>query len=146
MPSLSWLRLRQAGEDRSLHIYTWADYFKPELVQRFEKENDCKIVIDTFDSNESMYAKIKAGATGYDLLIPSSYMVKIMSNQGMLQPLDHAKLPNLKHVDPDYLKIAMDPEMHHSVPYMLTNTGIAYLKEQGPGFQAHRGRCSTGRT
>ncbi len=109
-----------------LKIYTWADYFKPELIQRFEKERGCKIVIDTFESNESMYAKIKAGATGYDLLTPSSYFVKIMSNQGYLQPLNHALLPNLKHVDADYLKIAMDPHMHHSVPYMLTNSGISF--------------------
>jgi spermidine/putrescine transport system substrate-binding protein len=117
-----------------LKIYTWADYFKPELLQRFEKEQGCRIIIDTFESNESMYAKIKAGATGYDLLTPSSYFVKIMSSQGYLQPLDHAQLPNLKHVDTDYLKIAMDPKMHHSVPYMLTNTGIAYQKSKIKDF------------
>ncbi len=117
-----------------LKIYTWADYFKPELLQRFEKEHGCKIVIDTFESNESMYAKIKAGATGYDLLTPSSYFVKIMNNQGYLQVMDHSQLPNLKHVDTDYLKIAMDPKMEHSVPYMLTNTGIAYLKSKVQNF------------
>jgi spermidine/putrescine transport system substrate-binding protein len=117
-----------------LKIYTWADYFKPELLQRFEKEHGCKIIIDTFESNESMYAKIKAGATGYDLLTPSSYFVKIMHDQGYLQPLDHSQLPNLKHVDPDYLKIAMDPQMLYSVPYMLTNSGIAYQKPKVKDF------------
>ena len=71
-----------------LHIYTWSDYVKPELLQRFERENGCKVVVDTFDSNESMYAKLKAGATGYDLLFPSSYMVKIMNEQGMLRKLN----------------------------------------------------------
>jgi spermidine/putrescine transport system substrate-binding protein len=119
-----------------LKIYTWADYFKPELLRRFEQEHQCKIVIDTFESNESMYAKIKAGATGYDLLTPSSYFVKIMFNQGCLQPLDHSLLPNLKNVDADYLKIAMDPQMHHSVPYMLTNTGISYRKSKVDKFIA----------
>jgi spermidine/putrescine transport system substrate-binding protein len=118
-----------------LYIYTWADYIKPELVQRFEKENNCQIVIDTFDSNEAMYAKLKAGATGYDLITPSSYQVKVMFNQGMLQPLDHSKLPNLKHIDPDYLKYAFDSKMHHSVPYMLTITGIAYLKSTVKDFK-----------
>jgi spermidine/putrescine transport system substrate-binding protein len=117
-----------------LKIYTWADYFKPELLQRFEKEHGCRIIIDTFESNESMYAKIKAGASGYDLLTPSSYFVKIMNNQGYLMPLDHSQLPNLKNVDADYLKIAMDPQMQHSVPYMLTNTGIAYLKSKVQNF------------
>jgi spermidine/putrescine transport system substrate-binding protein len=113
-----------------LHVYTWADYIKPEVVQRFEQENRCRIVIDTFDSNEAMYAKLKAGASGYDVLTPSSYYVAIMSGQGMLLDLDHAKLPNLANVDTAYLRIALDPQMKHSVPYMLTNTGLAYLKSK----------------
>lgn len=118
-----------------LHIYNWADYLKPELVQRFEQENACRVVIDTFDSNEAMYAKLKAGATGYDLIFPSSYMVKLMFNQGMLQPINRNLVPNLVNIDPDYLKIAMDRDMHHSVPYMLTNTGIAYLADKTSDVQ-----------
>jgi len=118
-----------------LHIYTWADYIKPELVQRFEKEHNCKVVIDTFDSNEAMYAKIKAGASGYDLITPSSYMVAIMVKQGMLQKLNRALLPNLKNVDPDYLKFALDPKMDYSAPYMLTITGIACLKSKVKDFK-----------
>ena len=115
---------------KTLHVYTWADYIKPELVQRFEKEHGCKVVIDTFDSNESMYAKLKAGASGYDVITPSSYFVSIMAAQGMLLDLDHAQLPNIQNVDPGYLHLAIDSAMTHSVPYMLTNTGIAYLKSK----------------
>ena len=110
-----------------LHVFTWADYIKPELVTRFETENRCKVVIDTFDSNEAMFAKIKAGATGYDVVTPSSYMVSVLHAQGLLQTLDGALIPNRKNVDPEYLKIALDPAMEYSVPYMLTNSGIAYL-------------------
>lgn len=113
-----------------LHVYTWADYIKPELVQRFERENRCRVVIDTYDSNEAMYAKLKAGATGYDLLTPSSYQVQVLESQGMLQPLDHSRLPNLVNVDRDYLAIAIDSGMVHSVPYMLTNTGVGYLRSK----------------
>lgn len=120
----------------TLHVYTWADYVKPELVQRFEQENGCKVVIDTFDSNEAMYAKLKAGATGYDLLVPSSYMVKIMFDQGMLQPVNKNLIPNLVHIDPEYLRIAIDKDMDHSVPYMLTITGIAYLQSKVENFEA----------
>jgi len=120
---------------RVLHVYTWADYMKPEIVQRFEKEQSCKVVVDTFDSNEAMYAKIKAGAAGYDLIYPSSYMVRIMNDQGLLQPLERDRLPNVKNVDPEYLKIAMDPLMRHSVPYMLTYTGIAALKSRVKDFE-----------
>ena len=111
----------------ALHVYTWADYIKPELITRFEQENNCKVIIDTFDSNEAMYAKLKAGATGYDVIFPSSYMVRLMFDQGMLQAINRNLVPNLKNIDPEYLKIAMDKDMHHSVPYMLTTTGIAYL-------------------
>ena len=114
-------------QPQTLHLYTWADYVKPELVARFEQEQGCTIVIDTFDSNEAMYAKLKAGAGGYDVITPSSYMVQVMHRQGMLLPLDHAKLPNLANVDPEVLKIAIDPKMDHSAPYMMTITGIAYL-------------------
>lgn len=118
----------------TLNIYTWADYFNPALIQRFEKEFDCRVIIDTFDSNESMYAKLKAGASGYDLLTPTSYMVSLLNSQGMLQPLDHRLLPNLIHIDPEYLQQAIDKTMDHSVPYMIVNTGLAYLKSRVPDF------------
>ena len=83
----------------TLHIFTWADYLSPALVKRFQKENHCKVVIDTFDSNETMYAKLKAGATGYDLVFPSSYIIPLMEEQGLLQPLDHSKISNIKNID-----------------------------------------------
>ena len=111
-----------------LSLYTWSDYIKPGLVRRFEREHGCRVVLDTFESNEAMYAKLKAGASGYDLLTPSSYMVSLMRAQGMLRPLDHALLPNLVHVDPEYLAMAVDKTMDHSVPYMLVVSGIAYLQ------------------
>jgi spermidine/putrescine transport system substrate-binding protein len=122
-------------QPKTLHVYTWADYVKPELVARFEQEQGCTVVIDTFDSNEAMYAKLKAGGGGYDVITPSSYMVQVMHRQGMLLPLDHAKLPNLANVDPEVLKIAIDPEMHHSAPYMMTITGIAYLGSKVADFR-----------
>jgi len=116
------------GSKPVLSVYTWSDYIKPEIVRRFEREQGCRVVLDTFESNEAMYAKLKAGASGYDVLTPSSYMVSLMHDQGMLLRLDHGLLPNLAHVDPDYLKIAVDRTMDHSVPYMLVISGIAYLE------------------
>lgn len=110
-----------------LHIYTWSDYVKPGLVKEFAAAHGCRVVIDTYDSNEAMYAKLKAGARGYDLLFPSSYMVKIMQDQGMLQPLRHELLPNLNNLDPDYLAMAVDKELAYSVPYTTTITCLGYL-------------------
>ncbi len=113
-----------------LHIYTWSDYMKPELVQQFEKEHQCKVVIDTYASNEEMYAKLTAGATGYDLLFPTSYMVVLLDQKGMLLKLDRERLPNLKNLDPKYLATALDREFDHSVPYAVTISGFGYLKSQ----------------
>lgn len=114
----------------TLHIYTWADYLKPEIVARFEKANNCKVAIDTFDSNESMYAKLRAGAAGYDLVVPSSYMVTLMNQQGMLATLDHGKLPNLANIDPDILTKIDDQTMAHSVPYATSYGVLAYRKDK----------------
>ena len=113
-----------------LHVYTWADYVKPELVARFESEHGCRVVIDTFDSNEALYAKIRAGATGYDVMTPSTYMAGVLFAQGLLRPIDPSLVPNRRYVDPEYLKIALDPQMHHSVPYMLVKSGIAYRRSR----------------
>jgi spermidine/putrescine transport system substrate-binding protein len=131
VPALVAVLIAPAGCGKAkpvLSVYTWSDYIKPELIRRFEREHACRVVLDTFESNEAMYAKLKAGASGYDLLTPSSYMVSLMHGQGLVRTLDRSLLPNLVHVDPDYLKIAVDGTMDHSVPYMITNTGIAYLE------------------
>jgi spermidine/putrescine transport system substrate-binding protein len=122
------------SQKQTLHVYSWADYISPEEVVNFENEFNCRVVIDTFDSNESMYAKLKAGATGYDLLVPSSYMIKTMASQGMLEKIDKALIPNLEYIDPDHLEIAMDPQMQYSVPYMTGGTGLGYLGRRVSDF------------
>ena len=81
-------------------------------------------------SNEAMYAKLKAGAKGYDLVTPSSYMVSLMDQQGMVRKIRPELIPNRKNIDPEFLKITIDKSMDHSVPYMITVTGIAYLKSR----------------
>ncbi len=116
-----------AGGTKTLTVFTWADYLSDDAKSSFEKAFDCRIVIDTFDSNESMLAKLESGAGGYDILVPSSYAVQALKRKDMLQKLDHSKLPNLSHVDPDYLSKALDPQMELSVPYMMAPTCLAYL-------------------
>ena len=113
---------------RELHIYTWADYISPEVVSAFEAENNCKVVIDTFDSNESMYAKLKAGAAGYDLLFPSSYMVNLLAKEGIIVPLDHAKCPSVrKNFYKPYAKmLPEDPELNYAAPYSSSPTILFY--------------------
>jgi len=119
-----------------LYIYNWSDYINDALVKRFEDENNCKIILDFFDSNETMYAKLKAGAAGYDIVFPSGYMVSVMAKEGLLLQLDHNKLPNLKNLDEKYLPFSLDENQKFSVPYMITNTGIGYLQSKaGDNFE-----------
>ncbi len=111
-----------------LNIYNWADYMNPDVLKKFEKQYNCRIVLDTFDSNEAMYAKLKAGAKGYDLIFPTSYMAGIMKEQGMLQPLKHDLIPNLGNLDRKYLALTQDPKMQYGVPYLISITGVGYNK------------------
>lgn len=114
----------------SLTIYTWTDYLKPGVKKKFEESHDCKVIIETFESNEAMLSNLASGASGYDLLVPSSYAVQALKSRGKLQPLDHQKIPNLKNIDPDYLSKAVDPKMEVSVPYMAAPTCLAYLRSK----------------
>ena len=116
-----------------LHIYTWSDYIAPDVIEGFEAEYGCKVVIDTFDSNETMYAKLKAGGTGYDIITPSSYLVELMAREGLVSKLDHAKLPNVKaNFDPSFANQVIDPSFTFSVPYAITYTGFCYAKDRMP--------------
>jgi spermidine/putrescine transport system substrate-binding protein len=143
MKRIAWLFIwvcatlsAQAAE--TLHLYTWADYISPEVVQKFEKQHGCKVVIDTFDSNESMFAKFKAGAAGYDLVFPTAYMIQVMHAQGMLAELDPRLIPNLPNIDPAVLAKVKDQTMAHSVPYTLAYACIAVRadKIKGPPAEA----------
>ena len=115
----------------TLNVYMWSDYIDLDLVREFEKQNNCKVVIDIFDSNEFMYSKLKAGGTGYDVILPTSYMARVMFEQNMLEKLDHSKLPNIRFVNQKVLaELAIDKKMEYSVPYMLGYTCVAYNKDK----------------
>ena len=122
------------GEDGGeLHIYTWSDYLAPELIMGFEKALGVRVVVDTFDSNEAMYAKLKAGGTGYDLMTPSAYQIPQMAREGMIDKIDHSKCPNVKkNFDPSFMSQIADPELAYGVPYAVTYTGFMYDKSKVP--------------
>jgi spermidine/putrescine transport system substrate-binding protein len=118
------------GSKPVLNVYNWADYVDEDQLAAFGEEFNCKVVVDTFDSNESMYAKLKAGASGYDVIFPSSYMSKIMDDQGMLLPLDHSRLPNLENLDPAFAELLIDKNNRYSVPYAFGYTAIGYRNDK----------------
>ena len=115
-----------------LHLYTWSDYLSPEVKEGFEKGLGCRVVIDTFDSNEAMYAKLKAGGTGYDIITPTSYQIATMAREGMIVPLDKSKIPNLGDFDPRFAPQIIDPTFEYNVPYSVTYAGFAYRSDKLP--------------
>lgn len=129
--------LTGCGEPKeTLYIYNWGDYLSEDVVRQFEKEFNCEVQLDVFDSNEAMYAKLKAGASGYDILVPSSYMAKLMYTQDMIQELDMSKLPEVqKYYDQSYAQLSIDSEMKYSVPYFVSFVGIGYDTERVKDFK-----------
>ena len=114
-----------------LRIYTWADYISPNVISRFERENGCQIAVDTFDSNESMFEKLLAGGTDYDIIMPTSYQIPLMVKKGMLRELDHARLPTVRrNFDRNYAGYIFDPTFAYNVPYAVSYGGIAYRKDK----------------
>jgi spermidine/putrescine transport system substrate-binding protein len=115
---------------RKLYVYNWADYIDPDLVAEFEKQNNCTVVIDQFDDNEAMLAKMLAGADGYDLIFPSSYIINMFKKNDLIQKIDLTKIPNvMKNIDRKYDKLMFDKTLNWSVPYAFSMTGICYRKD-----------------
>jgi spermidine/putrescine-binding protein len=112
-----------------LSVYNWADYIDESLLQKYEEEYGVKIIYDTFASNEDLLAKLQAGATGYDVIVPSDYMVAQMIELGLLAEIDHNNIPNLKNITPFNLDAPYDPGNKHCVPYQWGTTGLAYQTE-----------------
>ena len=110
----------------TLHLFTWSDYTEETVVRQFEERFGVKVVTDTFGSNEELLAKLQGGAAGYDVVVPSDYMVSILVKQGLLAELDPAKIPNLAHVFTHLKGLYYDPKNTYSIPYLWGTTGIGY--------------------
>lgn len=115
-----------------LYFYNWSDYIDPSLLEDFEAEYGVRVILDTYDSNEDMIAKVRAGNSGYDIVVPSDYAVSILAADGLAAPIDKSLLPNLVHLDEGLLDQPFDPGNAHSVPYMYGITGIAYNAQEFP--------------
>lgn len=111
---------------KTLYYFTWSDYVGPELLESFERQTGTKVVVDTFSSNEELLAKLQSGASGYDVTVPSDFMVSVMMKQGLLAELDPAKIPNTRQLVRGLEKLPVDPEHRFSVPYLWGTVGIGY--------------------
>ncbi|HFU4116587.1 TPA: ABC transporter substrate-binding protein [Streptococcus suis] len=114
------------GTTDKLVIYNWGDYIDPELLKEFTVETGIQVDYQTFDSNESMYTKIKQGGTTYDLTIPSEYMISKMTEENMLIKLDKSKIEGLENIDPQFMGLSFDKNNDYSIPYFWGTLGIVY--------------------
>lgn len=115
-----------AQEEKVLNIYNWSDYIAEDTIQNFEKETGIKVRYDTYDNNEILHAKLVAGKTGYDIVVPSSTFARLQIDGGLLTKLDKSQLPNLKNMDPDIqAQIAnIDPGNQYLVNWLWGYTTI----------------------
>lgn len=115
-----------AAEDAVLNIYNWSDYIAPDTLRDFEAETGIKVRYDVFDTNEVLEAKLLAGNTGYDIVVPSADFVARQITAGVFQPMDRARLGNYQNLDAETLRIltAYDPDNRHVVPWLWGTTGL----------------------
>ncbi|MBP2170984.1 spermidine/putrescine transport system substrate-binding protein [Erwinia toletana] len=119
------LQSAQADDSKTLYFYNWTEYVPPGLLEQFTKETGIKVIYSTYESNESMYAKLKTYKDGaYDLVVPSTYFVAKMRNEGMIQKIDKSKLSNFHNLDPLLLNKSFDPNNDYSIPYIWGATAI----------------------
>ncbi len=118
------------AEEKRLNLYTWSNYIPADVIHAFEKKTGIIVNVSEYDSNNTMYTKLKtAPHIGYDVIIPSSYFVDKMSHQGMLQKLGLQSIPNVKYINPQLLNKPFDPGNRYSLPYDYGTTGIVFNKQ-----------------
>jgi spermidine/putrescine transport system substrate-binding protein len=115
-----------SAQSRTLYLYAMSDYFPRAVIQKFEKDNNCTVKYDNFSNNEELLAKLQAGGGGYDLIVPSDYIVQALVAENLIVPLDKSKISNLKNIAPEFLNKPYDPESKFTVPYTWGTTGLVY--------------------
>jgi len=116
------------AQDNVVNVYNWSDYIAEDTVAKFQDETGIKVNYDVFDSNEMVEAKLLAGASGYDVVVPSGFFLERQVAAGVFLPFDKSKLPNLVNIDPEVMAATAvhDPDNAHSVDYMWGTTAIGY--------------------
>jgi len=117
-----------ASEDKSVNVYNWSDYIAEDTIPNFEKATGIEVTYDVFDSNEVLETKLLAGASGYDVVVPTLNFLGRQIQAGVFMPLDKSKIPNYANLDPALMKRleSQDAGNRHAIPYMWGTTGIGY--------------------
>ncbi len=121
----------KSNEGGTVAVYNWGEYIDPETLEMFEEETGIRVIYDEYETNELMYPKVAAGATKYDVICPSDYMVEKMIKEDLLREIDFNNVPNAKtNIGAQYWEQSrqFDPENKYSVPYCWGTVGILYNK------------------
>ena len=123
----------QAQDAGKLFLFNWTQYMDPEIIKAFEEEYDVQVVESYFNSNGEMFAKMRAGGDSqYDVVVPSNYFVPRLIETGLIQPLDHEKIPNLDNLLPKFRDPNYDPGNEYTAAYQWGTTGIIYNSDSFP--------------
>ena len=118
------------AEEKVLNVYNWPDYVAQDMIANFEKETGIKVNYQTFENNEALQAKLVAGNSGYDIVVPGSTFVKAQVEPGLLKKLDKSQIPNYKNLDPDLMSklVGVDPGNEHVLPWAWSFTTVGINK------------------
>jgi spermidine/putrescine transport system substrate-binding protein len=122
-----------AAEEKKLNFYNWDTYIGETTLSDFRGESGIDVTMDLFADNDELFAKLKEGNPGYDVIVPTNDFVERMITAEMLQPLDHGRIPNISNIDPTFRDAAFDPGRRFSLPYMWGTIGIGYRKSRMDG-------------
>lgn len=112
-------------EKKTVNLFIWSNYVSEEIIKEFEQKYNLRVQISNYSSNEELLSKLQAGATGYDVIVPSDYMVAIMAKLNLLLPLKKELIENISGIDEKFLNLPFDSKNQFSLPYGWTTTGIA---------------------
>jgi spermidine/putrescine transport system substrate-binding protein len=113
-------------EGQTLSVYNWSTYIAEDTISNFEELCGVTVVYDVFESNEALLSRLRQGNPGYDIIVPTDYMLQIMIEEGIVQPLDRDAIPNFVHLAENLINTPFDPENEYSVPYQWGTVGIGY--------------------
>jgi spermidine/putrescine transport system substrate-binding protein len=113
-----------ASAEGDLFLYNWTDYTAPDLIEKFEAETGISVTLDTYDSNETLLAKLQSGATGYDIVVPSHNFVEIFVSEGLLQPINASQLGSYGNLNANFTSPSWDADNTYTVPWQWGTTSF----------------------
>ncbi len=127
--SLTFLpRGARSAEEPRLNLYNWDTYIGETTLEDFKAETGIEVTMDLYADNDELFAKLREGNPGYDVIVPTNDYIERMILANMVMPLDHSKIPNMSNIDEPFRDATFDPGRKHSVPYMWGTLGIGYRK------------------